>query len=538
MQIESIHIKQNNRLINDYLKNVEQINDFVDYPTIDLQQRMQDLQAQTFDRASLTDVLEKMNRHWQAPEQSLHNIERLRQENSVVVIGGQQAGLLTGPLYTVNKVISLIQYSRVQESILGVPVIPVFWIAGEDHDFAEINHVNMLNENRLEKKTISQFVPERTPVGDINIDQQRVKTWLNKLFLSLPETVHTKKTYDELINCLRSSKTYVDFFAMLIYWLFPTEGVVLINSSDEQLRNIESKYFLKLIKQQEDISQAIYETHTRLKRLGYATSVDIELDDTHLFYHLNGERILLKREQDSYWVGKQGEIKFTTDELIDIAKTKPELLSNNVMTRPLMQEFLFPTLAFIGGQAEIGYWMLLREAFHLLNKNIPPLVPRLSFTYVNRKIDKILQAYHLTSEHVINYGVHRDKMNYLSASQEPALEPMFTQLNETLKYVHKPVRDVAYNLRKDVGQFADRNLFHLQRTINDLKKRMERTIEKKYEQTINDFDLLQNCLQPENGLQERIWGILPFINEYGRSFITALVNKPCSFKEDHFVVYL
>ncbi|HLS20150.1 MAG TPA: bacillithiol biosynthesis cysteine-adding enzyme BshC [Bacillota bacterium] len=538
MQIESIHIKQNNRLMKDYLNNERQINDFVDYPTLDLQQRLQDLQEQTFDRQSLTNVLEKMNRHWQAPKQSLNNIERLKQANSVVVIGGQQAGLLTGPLYTVNKVISLIQYSRKQEETLGVPVIPVFWIAGEDHDFAEINHVNMLKGTRLEKQTISQFVPERTPVSDIEIDHKRAKAWINELFLSLPETVYTKKTYDELIDRLHSSKTYVDFFAKLIYWLFPTEGVVLINSGDEHLRNIESKYFLTMIERQEEISQAIYHTNTRLKRNGYATSVDIELDDTHLFYHLNNERILLKRELDGPWVGKQDEVKLTTDEVINIAKNNPEHLSNNVMTRPLMQEFLFPTLAFIGGQAEIGYWMLLREAFHLLNKNLPPLVPRLSFTYVNRKLDKILQAYQLTAEDVINDGVHQDKMNYLSALQEPALEPMFTQLNETLKYIHQPVRDVAYNLRKDVGQFADRNLYHLQTTLNDLKHRMERTIEENYEQTINDFDLLQCCLQPDNGLQERMWSILPFINEHGRSFIPTLVNEPCSFKEDHFVVYL
>lgn len=538
MRIESIQMKQTNSLIADYLNNDEQINDFIDYPTDNLEQRLKDLNDQTFDRKALTDVLHSMNEQWQAPEQSLKNISRLQASDSVVVIGGQQAGLLTGPLYTINKIISLIQYSRQQEEALGVPVIPVFWIAGEDHDFAEINHVNMLKGTRMKKIPISQFEEKRIPVGDLTIDQKRANDWLNKLFLTIPETIHTKKLYNELMDCLQDAKTYVDFFATLIYKLFPTEGLVLINSHDENLRTIESDYFQAMIHQQEDISVTIYEKRMRLKRLGYPTPVEAEIDDTHLFYHLNGERVLLKRQDSGRWIGKQDNINFTTNELMEIAEHQPQLLSNNVMTRPIMQEFLFPTLAFVGGHAEISYWMLLRETFHLFNKKLPPLVPRLSYTFIDRKLEKILTAYNLSAEYVINDGVHRDKMNYLSASQQPAVEQMFKQLNETIQYVHQPVREAAYQLRADVGQFSDRNLFHLQTTVNQLKHRMKQAIEENYEQTINDFDLLQGWLQPENHLQERMWNILPFINEHGLSFIKALINEPCTFKENHFVVYL
>src|SRR5690625_2150570 len=378
MRIESIQMKQTNSLIADYLNNDEQINDFIDYPTDNLEQRLKDLNDQTFDRKALTDVLHSMNEQWQAPEQSLKNISRLQAPESVVVIGGQQAGLLTGPLYTINKIISLIQYSRQQEEALGVPVIPVFWIAGEDHDFAEINHVNMLKGTRMKKIPISQFEEKRIPVGDLTIDQKRANDWLNKLFLTIPETIHTKKLYNELMDCLQDAKTYVDFFATLIYKLFPTEGLVLINSHDENLRTIESDYFQAMIHQQEDISVTIYEKRMRLKRLGYPTPVEAEIDDTHLFYHLNGERVLLKRQDSGRWIGKQDNINFTTNELMEIAEHQPQLLSNNVMTRPIMQEFLFPTLAFVGGHAEISYWMLLRETFHLFNKKLPPLVDRKS----------------------------------------------------------------------------------------------------------------------------------------------------------------
>src|SRR5699024_1785456 len=119
MRIESIQMKQTNSLIKDYLNNDQQINDFIDYPINNLEQRLQDLNNQTFDRKALTDVLHSMNEQWSTPEQTLKNISRLQASDSVVVIGGQQAGLLTGPLYTINKIVSLIQYSRQQEEALG-----------------------------------------------------------------------------------------------------------------------------------------------------------------------------------------------------------------------------------------------------------------------------------------------------------------------------------------------------------------------------------------------------------------------------------
>src|SRR5699024_5111810 len=154
-------------------------------------------------------------------------------------------------------------------------------------------------------------------------------------------------------------------------------------------------YFQSMIEEQEQISQTIYNTATHLKRLGYLVSVDVEADDTHLFYHLNGERIVLKRDLAGNWVNEQAELTLTTEDMLHTAKNAPEQLSNNVMTRPLMQEFLFPTLAFIGGHAEIGYWMLLRKTFQLFDKKLPPLVPRLSITYVYRKLEKILHDYNL-----------------------------------------------------------------------------------------------------------------------------------------------
>lgn len=538
MRIDPIKLKGQSKLIEDYRTNDQRIMQFFDYHPTNYKTRVTELQQRSFQREALVDVLRTMNQRWDAPKQTFETIEQLKDENSVVVIGGQQAGLLTGPLYTINKVISLIQFARKQQTALNTPVIPLFWIAGEDHDFAEINHIYLPMKNKMTKFPINQHVQERLPVSDTDIHTTDAQLWIEQLFRELPETNHTKDFYETIINCLNESQTYVDFFARLIFHLFPDEDLILLDSGDSSLRKIESEYFIRFIEKQQDIANGIYEASQRLRRVGYTVVLDAEVDDAHLFYHQNNERILLKRLETGEWEGKQGEVLFTTNELKDIALNNPELLSNNVATRPIMQELLFPTLAFIGGHGEISYWALLKDAFHSFDIKMPLVVPRLSFTYVDRHIEKLLTAYKVTLSEAINDGVHLDKMNWLASHEDPPIHQMIEAMKATISSSHQPLRQVAYNIRPDIGELADKNLYHIQANIDFLERRMRQALNKKYEKPLNDFDMLMLHLHPEGGLQERVWNILPIINKYGQEFIQQLVDQTCSFNEDHYVVYI
>lgn len=538
MRIDPITLEKQSQLIKDYRNNEQSIMTFFDHHPLHIKDRINELNKRSFQRESLADVLVTMNRTWDAPKETFQSIEQLKDEKSVVVIGGQQAGLLTGPLYTINKVISLIHYARKQQLALNIPVIPVFWIAGEDHDFAEINHVYVPITNQMAKWPINQHVQERVPVADIIIHSSHAQTWIKQLFSKLPETVHTKDLYETVMNCLNHSETYVDFFARLIFNLFSSEGLVLVDSGDPALRAIEGEYFLHLIDKQQDISKGVYETSQQLRRAGYAVTHEAKIDDAHLFYHEDDERILLKRCDTGEWVGKEGELSLSTKELKDIARFSPELLSNNVVTRPLMQELLFPTLAFIGGSGEISYWALLKQAFHSLELTMPPVVPRLSFTYIDRHIDKILNTYNVSISKAINHGVNVDKMNWLASHQDPPIHRLIEEMKQTVRNAHQPLRDVAYNIRSDIGQIADKNLYHLQANIDYLERRMMSALHEKYEKPLADFAMLANYIQPEGGLQERMWNVLSLINQHGEQFLKQIIDETCSFDNDHYVVYI
>jgi bacillithiol biosynthesis cysteine-adding enzyme BshC len=537
MQFKPVQLHNQSRFITDYQNQSAQVMKYFDYsPSGDYTSRLNDLMERDFNREKLTNVLHTMNQQWDAPESTIHNIERLKQENSVVVIGGQQAGLLTGPMYTINKMISVIQLARQQETALNTPVIPVFWIAGEDHDFAEMNHIFLPETPKMHKYKLQQQVQDKASVSHTQIDETHSQQWVDRLFEQLKETQYTKDLYQIILHCLDASTTYTDFFARVVFQLYQEEGLVLIDSAHPEVRQMERDHFLQMIENQPAISEGVYAATQQIKQDGYTISLDVEQQDAHLFYHVNNERILLVKDKHGEWIGKQNEVRLTTEALVEIARNNPESLSNNVVTRPLMQELLFPTLAFIGGPGEISYWSVLKPAFHIMNMNMPPVVPRLSFTYIERNIEKTLVRYHISVEQAVNEGVTELKADWLAAKSNPEIEKLAEDVKSTIAQAHQPLRDYAGSLGADLGDLAEKNLFYLNRDVDYLRDRLVKEIEQKYAKELYEFDLLNIALHPEGGLQERVWNPLPWINEYGVGFIREITKAPCSFDHNHYIV--
>jgi bacillithiol biosynthesis cysteine-adding enzyme BshC len=539
MQIEAVEIHNKSRLIRDYRNNEKDIRSFFDYnPFNQYQERIEDVKQRYYDRDRLTDVLHGINGRWDAPRATIDNIARLKEENSVTVIGGQQAGLLTGPMYTINKVISIIQFAKQKEQELGIPVIPVFWIAGEDHDYDEINHVFLPGNGEMEKYKHPQKIYRKQPISQMKINQHESKSWLAELFQQLQETEYSALLLEDLEKCLEQSDSYVDFFARLIYLLFDEDGLVLVDSDDADLRNLEKDHFISIIKAQPEIAKSVHHTVQELEKLGYSLSLEAEPNEGHLFYHKDNERILLKRTDEGNWAGKQNEIILVTEDLLNIAEHSPQQLSNNVVTRPIMQELLFPSLAFIGGPGEIAYWAALKEAFHIININMPPVVPRLSFTFLDRNVVRYLKKYNISYETVINEGTEQLKRNWLESKNNPSIQEVADSVKQQIDEVHKPLRDIAENISSDIGALSEKNLFYIERNIDFLEKRIKKALMEKYDKEVSEFDLINMALHPMNNLQERIWTPLPWINLYSPTFIKELAGKSLSFNNDHYVVFI
>src|SRR5699024_297826 len=150
------------------------------------------------------------------------------------------------------------------------------------------------------------------------------------------------------------------------------------------------------------------------------------------------------------WYGKNNEVKLTTEELLAIAKSHPDQLSNNVISRPLMQEMLFPTLSFIGGPGEISYWSTLKPAFKALNIKMPPVVPRLSMTFISSNTLKLTNKFNLNLREVIQDGVENEKKSWLDNKTDVPIENVTADAKKKIEAAHKPLRDIAHGLRADI----------------------------------------------------------------------------------------
>lgn len=539
MAVKAISLQHRNKLASKYVKG--ELKDLFPYdPFHSAEKRINDLQHRSFPREELVSVLTTMNEDWGAPNETIRQIERLRNDDSVVVIGGQQAGLLTGPLYTIHKIISIIKYAKEQEARLNIPVIPMFWIAGEDHDYDEINHIYTSANEKLNKRVTDQKEWQRRSVSHIPLDKSLTKDWIKQVFFDLTETEYTKNLALTIFDQVDQSETFVDFFARLIFQLFEESGLVLVDSGNMKLRDMQSAVFEQLIMHQPSITNAIYKTSEKIKHNGFSVQVDVTEQDGNLFYHdEQGERILLIRS-DSQWIGKNDEVSFTTDEMIQMAQHEPRRLSNNVMTRPIMQEALFPTLAFVAGDGEISYWALLKDAFSAYHSSMimPPIIPRLSITLITERMDKLMENRTLDPSYIVNNGCKKLKMNWLTTQQNPPINLLFEQAENSIKEVHEPVQALAHSIGPDLGSEATRNLNNILREIHYLKNRTINQLQEKYTEELTKFQELQLSLRPNDGLQERVLNIVSFMNECGASFIRNILEQDLSFEEDHHLIYI
>lgn len=543
MKTTPLSIQTTNKLVTHYKNNDKSVLKYFDYSSNQYEQeRLAYINNRTYQRQDFVKAVHKLHEKWGAPETSMIELNKLLDEQAVAVVGGQQAGLLTGPLYSIHKVISVIQLAKEQEKKLGIPVVPIFWIAGEDHDFEEINHTYVPTTNMKMKKVKLQnksIDAGRKSVSDLEFEKDKLREWVEDVFLSLKETDYTQDIYSLVQKVLTDSNSYSEFFAKFIFQLFPDQGIILLDSHAPEIREIEKDFFLDMIQYQQEISTSVKSTIDKLKSEKYSISLDAANDDAHLFYHDEQlGRVLLQVEKEGVWVDKQHSIRLTIDELRSIAINSPHLLSNNVVTRPMMQEKLIPTLAFVGGPGEIAYWSALKDAFHILGLEMPPVVPRISFTYLDRYTSRLLDKYNLNLPEILTAGVKDHKQRFLNEKNDYNIDEVTEELKTQLKDIHQPLRDIAASMGDDIKALSESNLSYLLKDVEFLRKRLNNEIKKTYSLEISEFDRMEMILRPNNGLQERIWNPIYVMNCCGVDVFSKMVNNHSFVHEEHWTVHL
>ena len=479
------------KLIIDYLNEDEKLKKFINhFPTIEsIEEQIKEKSKHEINRVVLFETLKLQNSKIFLSERSKNNLESILSKNTYTVTTGHQLCLFTGPLYFIYKIISTINLTeRLAKKYPNNNFIPLFWMASEDHDFLEINHINVF------KKKIEWNNQEKGAVGRMNLNG--LEEVIDELKNILGENSKAKKLISVFKDAYLRQSSLSDATRFLINELFGKYGLLIIDSDDSRLK----QEFVATIKKD-------------LLKKGFYTSIKKCSNDLSKEYKVQA----FPRDINFFKLSDGKREKIEDNVLKQDIQNNPSKFSPNVLMRPIYQETILPNLAYIGGSSEISYWMQLKYAFSQENIPFPILVLRNSamildekqFTIINKlgfTIDDLfLEEKELQKAYVINQGD-------ISLS----LEKEILELREVYQKIMKKTIDKG---------LIDHIKASCQKHINELEKLEKKLLKakkQKYKQELNQITKLKLSLFPDGGLQERYDNFTPFYLKKGENFIKTM----------------
>lgn len=538
MKLESIQVPIKNRVLADYWSPKTAIHEYFEYEYNDqsFEKRVRYLEQHAKDQKEIAAIIRQFMEPLGISKKSNEHLQQLEQ-GAVTVVGGQQAGILTGPLYSVHKAISVIKLAKEQSLKLQRPIVPVFWIAGEDHDLEEINHTYTVQGVEVKKRVYGERSRRKTMASATSINKETMTQLMNTIAKDFGETEFTEALMKQLIDTLNKSETFTDFFAQLMNQLFKDEGLLLIDATNYKLRQYESANFTHIIQHNEEIARVVTEKEERLERAGYGKPILATNEAANLFLVEDGERHLLERKNQSF-VNLAANIKVSREEMMEIARNQPERLSNNVVTRPLMQEMVLPVLAFVGGPGELAYWATLKDAFSVLGLQMPIFAPRLHITIVTRHVEQLLREQQLTVADVWAGKALQLKEQFIAEVQDQEAKSQIQTMQQELFDKYNQLASYLKEQHVSLDKILVKNKENHQKQFDYLQQKIEQSVLYKHETTIRKFMTLQNELCPNDGYQERSYNPYQYINEFGPMLVTEMLKHNYRIGNHHYLLYI
>jgi bacillithiol synthase len=535
-------IPHQTRLFLDYLRDPTALREF--YPSAvrfhhELPARVPEvLAAHKTDRNTLCDALADMNAVWGAGAETLKNIQLLRDADCLAVVSGQQAGLFSGPLYTIYKALSAVKLAGCLTQ-RHTRAVPVFWIATEDHDFPEVAKAEFIGRDckLAEVEVPSELHKEGQPVGRVVIDSS-INPVLDRLLELLPSSEFTPDLEALLRDAWRPGRSYGEAFARMMTSLLGRHGLVLLDPLDQRLKTLAAPLYASAALRAHEIATAIEVRSRRLEQAGYHAQVTPSENSFPLFMHDNaGARHALIRTTDGKYKAKELDSEYTAEKLATLAASEPERFSPNVTLRAVVQDYLLPTIAYLGGSAEIAYFAQTAEVYRVLERPVTPILPRSSLTMVERHTSRVLERYGLgladlfagpenVLSRVVEEHLGADTANSFTDTEQ-SVNQQLDELKEKLHAIDSTLGDALETGRRKINYQLEglRSRFHRAQMSRD--DAAHRQLQRAFDQ-----------LFPHKELQERHINVTSLLARHGRYVIDWIYNAINLGSTEHLIVYL
>jgi bacillithiol biosynthesis cysteine-adding enzyme BshC len=469
-----------------------------------------DIQTFPFKRQAVSDVLVKELKRLHAPAAALDNARLIADSKTASVLTGQQIGLIGGPIYTVVKAIAAIRWAEHLSQVLDTPVVPIFWMEGEDHDFEEIRRVSVLDrDGNLASVALDDHHSNPHRVVGWRRPKKEMSTFFERLADVLPAGLHRNDVMDRVRDCYKPGTSLSDAFARwMLQWL-GDYGLVVAGSLNPGLKQLASPYFQRAVAQADRHAMIFKKRQEEIQSSGYPCTLTPSTEFQFFYILEDGVRKPVPRDMS--------EDGMTKDDLLKIAKDQPERFSPKAVLRPVIQDVLFPTVAIIAGPSELCYFPQVQSFYQDCKRPMPVIIPRPGITMMEKSWARNLKKLSLTVEDFFQPEAALNKRLAMEAHSDLlfGMETMTANIARILRDLESqasssmPVQSKhAEKLRQDVESRIQQFLTRIQ---NDLAASDEITMRRVEE--------LRTVIFPNGKLQERVYSPLIFLIRHGFQWV-------------------
>lgn len=478
-------------------------------------------------RKKVAEVLAVQNRALGASAKTLANIEKLRACASAVVTG-QQVTLFGGPAFAIYKALTAINVAQ-ELSKRGVESVPIFWLATQDHDFAEVQSTLLRSPaGELQEFSIAANAPADTPVAKIKLGAQ-----IEALAGEAAEFLGGEFS-ELLIECYQPEETLGSAMGRLFAKIFAEHGLIVVDPLHPELQKLAAPVYQEVVKMRDELDRRLLERGKELEAAGYHQQVKVTPSSTLLFVEIDGARTPVRRSNGNFAAAER---RYTEAQLIEHINKLPEAISGNALLRPIIQDYLLPTIAYIGGPAEVAYFAQAGVVYEKLLGRVTPIIPRLSATLLDARDQRLLAEYGLSLRDVIE---HDAKLGEVLAAQKLGgnVEQAFHNAERS---VQKEIGGLEKQLQQLDATLADatkRSRSKIEYQLSRLRSKAAHALLRRSGELSGHAESLRKSLFPRGELQERHIAGVSYLARFGEDLVRRLEAAARSDCKGHHVIKL
>jgi bacillithiol biosynthesis cysteine-adding enzyme BshC len=489
-------------------------------------------------RERVSAILERQNKSWGASPETFANLALLRQ-GAAAIVTGQQVGLFGGPMFSVYKALTAMKLAE-EATAAGIDAVPIFWLATSDHDLAEVNHVSIPGpDGILRTLTTSSHGVAGAPVSAVRLGDE-----ISPVVEEAASLLGDSEASQFLRESYRPGETLGTAFARFYARLFGPWGVILLDAADAELHRVAEPIYRAVIERAEELDATLLARGRALDSAGYYQQVKVTESSVLLFAIREGARTAIHRRLSAtnqaaeFAVGSEpGAEKLSSSELLDRIAAVPENFSPNVLLRPVVQDYLLPTLAYTGGAAEAAYFAQAGAVYEAILGRVTPIVPRFSATLVEPKVQRWLRQYGISVLDAF-HGPEALRKKLASTTLPEDLQAAFERVNKSVEESFSSLQEALAKLDPTLVEASQTGASKVRYQLDRLRERANAAELRRSEVVSRHAEALSQILYPDGALQERGVAAAYFIARHGIELLRSIHDIMRTDCHDHQILEL